>query len=70
MACEEQRVGANQPLTPAGLEALWNRALLYRTLGQYDAAVADLQRLQKTAPEYRREEVQRLLEELAQPQPR
>lgn len=70
VACEEQRVGANQPLTSAGLEALWNRALLYRTLGQYDAAVADLQRLQKTAPEYRREEVQRLLEELAQPQPR
>ncbi len=70
LASEEKRVGLNQPLTAAGLDALWNRALLYKELGQYDSAAADLQRLQQSAPEYRTEEVQRLLAELAQPQPR
>lgn len=70
VACEEQRVGTHQPLTAAGLEALWNRALLYKDLGQYAQALADLQRLQKTAPEYRSEEVKQLIEELSQPQPR
>ncbi len=70
VACEEQRVGPNKPLTPTGLEALWTRALLYRELGQYDQAVADLQRLQNQAPDFRAEEVRQLLEELQKPQPR
>lgn len=70
VACEEQRVGPNKPLTASGLEALWNRALLYKELGQYDSAISDLQRLQNQAPEFRAEEVKQLLEELQKPQPR
>ncbi|MFN3346457.1 MAG: tetratricopeptide repeat protein, partial [Candidatus Bipolaricaulaceae bacterium] len=32
VACEEQRVGPNKPLTTVGLAALWNRALLHKEL--------------------------------------
>lgn len=68
IACEEQRAGTAKPLGQAGLEALWNRALLYKELGRYNEAVADLQRIQKTDPTFRAEEVLALLAELQQPQ--
>ena len=69
IACEEQRVGPNKPLTQAGLEALWNRALLYKELGRYSDAIADLQRIQNIDPNFRAQEVASLLEELKKPQP-
>lgn len=69
IACEEQRVGPNKPLTEVGLEALWNRALLYKDLGRYQEAINDLERIQNLAPEFRAQEVAALLEELKKPQP-
>ncbi len=81
IASEEQRAGATKPLGPAGLDALWNRALLYRelagatteaaTIADYtQKAIADLERIQKADPTYRAEELAALLELLKQPQPR
>jgi len=69
ISCEEQRVGPNKPLTQVGLEALWNRALLYKELGRYQDAIADLQRIQNVDPNFRAEEVAALLAELQKPQP-
>ncbi len=69
ITCEEQRVGPNKPLTPAGLEALWSRALLYKELGRYQEAISDLKRIQGVDPNFRAEEVAALLEELEKPQP-
>lgn len=69
ISCEEQRVGPNKPLTQVGLEALWNRALLYKELGRYQDAIADLQRIQNVDPNFRAEEVASLLAELQKPQP-
>ena len=81
IASEEQRAGVGKPLSPEGLEALWNRALLYRELAgtatdeativdYVQKAIADLQRIQKEDPTYRAEEVAELLELLQAPQPR
>ncbi|MGQ9700431.1 MAG: tetratricopeptide repeat protein [Candidatus Bipolaricaulaceae bacterium] len=82
IACEEQRAGGpTKPLSPAGLEALWNRALLYRELASATVnaqeitdytqkAIADLKRIQEVDPNYRAEEVAALLELLELPQPR
>ncbi|MCS7239996.1 MAG: tetratricopeptide repeat protein, partial [Candidatus Bipolaricaulota bacterium] len=69
IACEEQRAGTTKPLSQVGLEALWNRALLYKELGRYSEAVSDLQRIQNVDPNFRAEEVRALLAELQQPQP-
>ncbi|MCR4391625.1 MAG: tetratricopeptide repeat protein [Candidatus Acetothermia bacterium] len=64
VACEEQRVGPGQPLGPQGLEALWQRALLEKELGQKDKAKADLERIRAADPNFRAGEVGPLLEEL------
>jgi len=69
IASEEQRAG-REPLGPEGLEALFQRALLYKETGQPDKAVADLQRIQNLDPTFRTEEVKALLAELEKPQPR
>jgi tetratricopeptide (TPR) repeat protein len=69
IASEEQRAGS-KPLGPEGLEALFQRALLYKETGQPDKAVADLQRIQNLDPTFRTEEVKALLAELEKPQPR
>lgn len=68
IASEEQRAGT-QPLGPEGLEALWQRALLYKELGRLNEAVADLQRIQNVDPNFRADQVQALLAELEKPQP-
>ena len=68
IASEEQRAGS-KPLGPEGLEALFQRALLYKETGQPDKAVADLQRIQNIDPNFRAEEVKALLAELEKPQP-
>jgi foldase protein PrsA len=68
ITCEEQRAGS-KPLGPEGLEALFQRALLYKETGQPDKAIADLQRIQNIDPNFRAEEVKALLAELAKPQP-
>jgi tetratricopeptide (TPR) repeat protein len=68
IASEEQRAGS-KPLGPEGLEALFQRALLYKETGQPDKAVADLQRIQNLDPTFRTEEVKALLAELEKPQP-
>ncbi|MBC7318048.1 tetratricopeptide repeat protein [Candidatus Bipolaricaulota bacterium] len=69
VTCEEQRVGTGKPLTEVGLEALWNRALLYKELGRYSEAISDLKRIQNTDPNFRAQEVADLLAELEKPQP-
>lgn len=68
IACEEQRAGT-KPLGLEGLEALFQRALLYKETGQPDKAIADLQRIQSVDPNFRAEEVKALLAELEKPQP-
>jgi tetratricopeptide (TPR) repeat protein len=68
IASEEQRAGS-KPLGPEGLEALFQRALLYKETGQPDKAMADLQRIQNLDPNFRTEEVKALLAELEKPQP-
>lgn len=81
ITCEEQRAGTTQKLSKAGLEALWNRALLYKELAGSTAdtqkiadytqkAIADLERIQSVDPNFRAEEVAALLEQLKIPQPR
>lgn len=68
IASEEQRAGRN-PLGPEGLEALWQRALLYKGLGQTQSAVDDLKRIQSVDSAFRAAEVQALLAELTAAQP-
>ena len=70
VSAEEQRAGGRAPLSATGLEALWNRALLYKELGRHKEAVADLQRIQNVDPNFRAAEVRALLAELEKPQPR
>ncbi len=70
VTAEEKRAGEGQPLGPQGLEALWQRALVYRDLGRYQDAVNDLERIRETDPTFRPEEVQELLTQLTLPQPR
>ncbi len=64
VAADEQRVGPDEPLTEAGLEALWQRALLRHEAGELERARSDLQRVHDTNPEFRAEELIPLLDEL------
>ncbi len=64
VACEERRAGRDRPLTEAGLEALWQRALLRQEAGQLNEAREDLQRIYDTDEDFRSDEVLPLLEEL------
>ncbi|HAF70934.1 MAG: Peptidil-prolyl cis-trans isomerase [Acetothermia bacterium 64_32] len=64
VACEEARAGPQGGLSQEGLEALWQRALIYRDLGRDEEAKQDLQRIYDTDPSFRAEELVPLLEEL------
>ncbi|MGC9530364.1 MAG: tetratricopeptide repeat protein [Candidatus Bipolaricaulaceae bacterium] len=62
--CEERRAGTQGELSPASLEALWQRALLHRQLGDEDKAKEDLQRIHDADPSFRAGELVPLLVEL------
>jgi len=62
--CETQRAGPQGKLSQAGLEALWQRALIYHDQGKDDKAKADLERIYKTDPSFRADELVPLLQEL------
>jgi len=67
---EESRVGTGAPLSPLGLEFLWQRAQLYAELVRYEEGAADLRRIQTADPTFRTAEVTALLERLTLTQPR
>jgi len=61
VACEERRVGADQPLTPEGHEALWERAQIHIARGDEDRARNELQRIYDEDPTFRADELKELL---------
>ena len=62
--CETQRAGPQGKLSQAGLEALWQRALIYHDQGKDDKAKADLERIYEADPSFRADELVPLLKEL------
>jgi len=64
VSCEEQRAGPQGTLSQAGLEALWQRALIYHDRGDDTKAKADLQRIYDSDPSFRADELVPLLIEL------
>jgi len=65
----EESVGANQPLGPAGLDALIELARLRSSMGAEEAALADLARMAEEDPAYRADEVDELRQALTEPEP-
>lgn len=64
VACEEQRAGPKGQLSQEGLEALWQRALIYRARGENDKAKQDLQRIYEADPTFHADQLIPLLREL------
>lgn len=64
ISCEEQRVGAGGKLTREALEALWQRALIYREQGETEKAKEDLKRIYEADPSFRADQLIPLLQEL------
>jgi len=62
--CEKQRAGPQGKLSEAGLEALWQRALIYHDQGKDDKAKADLERIYEADPSFHADELVPLLKEL------
>ena len=61
---DRKKVGPKGKLTQEGLEALWQRALIYKRLGRTAEAKKDLQEIYDTDPTFRAEELIPLLKEL------
>jgi len=61
---ERKRVGPMGELTQEALEALWQRALIYKRLGRTEKAKQDLQEIYKADPTFRAGELVPLLKEL------
>jgi tetratricopeptide (TPR) repeat protein len=64
VASEEGRAGPAGTLSAEGLQALWERALLYREQGEDEEAKADLERIYDLDPTFRADELVPLLSEL------
>jgi tetratricopeptide (TPR) repeat protein len=61
---EEGRAGPAGTLSAEGLQALWERALLYHEQGEDEEAKADLERIYDLDPTFRADELVPLLSEL------
>lgn len=64
VASEEARAGPDGTLSAEGLQALWERALLYHEQGRDEEAKADLERIYELDPTFRALELVPLLSEL------
>jgi tetratricopeptide (TPR) repeat protein len=61
---EKKRVSPREELTREAMEALWQRALIYKRLGRTEKAKEDLQRIYAADPAFRADELVSLLKEL------
>lgn len=61
---DKKKVGPKGKLTQEGLEALWQRALIYKRLGRTEEAKKDLQEIYDTDPTFRADELIPWLKEL------
>ncbi len=61
---DKKKVGPKGKLTREGLEALWQRALIYKRLGRTEEAKKDLQEIYDTDPTFRADELIPWLKEL------